>query len=312
MRILHMSDLHFGIEAGERRTKEEMAARNRYLEELITGLAGITAKYPIDYIFITGDVAYNASKEDYAKAGDWLCRLSETCSIPFGKMYLCPGDHDMDTAEGTFREYDCFCRRMGFHAYELAGEKNYLTGTAAGDDINVICLNTVWFADDGKGRTQMPLGTELIKLIRSEKRYVNGAPVIVIMHHPFSVWNRRKGNESGCPADVHSEICDISDMILTGHTYEAAGGYEYRNHVYVCGNGSAFKNGRYYHNFHIYEIGRANAAEADCIRTVYGFNGTEWRRQSQTVKLEMNSRKESKDDDMLKHSFSVLWWMRIG
>ena len=53
MRILHLSDLHFGIKASKERTREEIAVRNFYINDLINGLGSIAKKEPLDYIFIT-------------------------------------------------------------------------------------------------------------------------------------------------------------------------------------------------------------------------------------------------------------------
>ena len=44
MRILHLSDLHFGIKASKERTREEIAVRNFYINDLINGLGSIAKK----------------------------------------------------------------------------------------------------------------------------------------------------------------------------------------------------------------------------------------------------------------------------
>ena len=96
MRILHLSDLHFGIKASKERTREEIAVRNFYINDLINGLGSIAKKEPLDYIFITGDMAYTATCEAYKEAGQWLEKISRVCRVPACRIYLCPGDRDID------------------------------------------------------------------------------------------------------------------------------------------------------------------------------------------------------------------------
>ena len=60
VRILHISDLHFGIKTGKNVTKEKIAERNYFMDDLVKGLGSITESQPLDYIFITGDIACTA------------------------------------------------------------------------------------------------------------------------------------------------------------------------------------------------------------------------------------------------------------
>lgn len=311
MRILHMSDLHIGMKAGNGVTEETAASRNHYLADMPAGLHTLTKKHPLDYIFVTGDIAYTGAKEEYEEAGDWLCKISRACHVPVERIYLCPGNHDRNRNTGDFGPYESFCRKMGFPCYELDGEKSYLAGVAGNRDLNVVCLNTVGFVEERRCQDERAAGLALLKLVKREKKYVDRLPVIVIMHHPFSLWSGTEENGERDMADAYCGICSVSDMILTGHTHETADGYGYRNGAYVCGNGACLKDGGYHHNFHIYETGKCSAAGTDCLRTVYEYCGNGWRKKSKMLRLETKCGKRSGYENGLQRSFSVLWWMRL-
>lgn len=335
MRILHLSDLHFGIKASKERTREEIAVRNFYINDLINGLGSIAKKEPLDYIFITGDMAYTATCEAYKEAGQWLEKISRVCRVPACRIYLCPGDQDIDedtdanecpenrqmadallnsenfdNLEKRFQKYNEFCQDAGLPAYDLDGKKNYLTGVAVNPFVNVVCLNTAWFSVTDIGKNTVWVGSGLVDLIKKQKKYANGQPTIAIMHHSQSDWNEsERSNEKGS-RNVFGEVCKIADMILSGHTHESEDCYGYRNHVYICGNGAVYKGNTYHHNFHIYEWDSNKKEAIDCIRTVYEFNGSTWNKKSEKIKIKSGKRKENNSDKPLKYSFSVLWWTR--
>ncbi len=336
MRILHISDLHFGIKEGKERSRKEVAGRDYYIDDLIRGLGSITAKQPLDYIFITGDIAYSASEEAYREAGMWLTKISRVCRVPADRIYLCPGNRDIDKQKmkdavcpenqqeakellnienfdqlsKKFRMYRKFCHDAGLPTYELGGKQNYLTGVAVNSCVNVVCLNTAWFAEADTGKNNVWIGSDLVKQIKREKKYANGQPTIAIMHHPVASWNEEERSSVNNSDNVYHEVCRIADMILTGHTHAAEDGYGYWNDVYICGNGAVYKGQMYHHNFHMYEWDSGKAGPIDCIRTVYEFNGSTWHRKSEKIRIEAKNRQENKSEKPFRYSFSILWWTR--
>lgn len=289
MKILHICDLQIGIASGKERTKEEIEDRKCYFRELAVRLRNIVQWDEIDYIFVTGDITYSASREEYERAAVWLGRIADICKVPLRRFYLCPGDHDMDRDEGSFRSYEAFCRKLGTASYRLSGKQNYLSGIASTSDLNVICLNTPSLA-----QSDLSAG-EFTERIKRERRFGNGLPTIMIMHHPCL-----------CP-----DLYALADMVLTGHRNEAVDGYRFRDDTYICSNGAICRDGRYYHNFHIYEIGDHSEGGMDCVRTVYEYNGIGWRRQSADIKIAITEKRETRRDKPLQYSFSVLWWTRL-
>lgn len=336
MRILHMSDLHFGIESDTEMSREEIAVRNYYVNDLVKGLGSITKRRPVDYILITGDIVYTASEKAYAEAGRWLTQISRMCGVPMERIYLCPGDRDVNEAAGKerdaypgsqrqanellgkahygrlterFQAYCGFCGSQGLGVYELNRKKNYLTGVAVTPDINIMCLNTAWFSESNAHKGNVWTGSMLVELMKRERQYGNGHPTIAIMHHPVSCWNEEEKTDRPGNVNVYHELCRIADMILTGHAQEAEDGYIYRNNVYLCGNGAIYKDHTYHHNFHMYEWDNRKGGTFDCTRTVYSFDGRAWYRKSCQIRIESKRRRETIEKPF-RYSFSVLWWTR--
>lgn len=334
VRILHISDLHFGIKTGKNVTKEKIAERNYFMDDLVKGLGSITESQPLDYIFITGDIACTASEKEYTEAGTWLKKLSEACRVPARRIYICPGNHDTEReksgespelSKGTdellcmerfekqmkrYENYQHFCQNAGLPSYELDGRRNYLSGVAANPSMNVICLNTNWFVEKGKRKENPEIATGLVEQIKKEKKYENHLPTITIMHHPVYHWNEKEKSNGAGSRQVHAEVCNISDMILTGHAHKKEDGCGYQNETYICGNGAVYKEKAYHHNFHIYEWESGKTGAVDCLRTTYLFDGSKWYKRAQTIRLQLGKQKKKSDKQPLKYSFSVLWWMR--
>lgn len=68
MRILHISDLHFGIADSKKITEEEKRERAYFFEDLLVGLKKITEKSPVDYALVTGNITFEASWNGYQEA----------------------------------------------------------------------------------------------------------------------------------------------------------------------------------------------------------------------------------------------------
>jgi len=93
MRILHLSDLHFGSE----KSKIDRLDRESVLEKLKESLIEKTKEEGInvDYIIISGDLANTGKKDEYnQKVAPFLKELTTQLNIPIEKLVLCPGNHD--------------------------------------------------------------------------------------------------------------------------------------------------------------------------------------------------------------------------
>ncbi|MCC6523595.1 MAG: metallophosphoesterase [Polyangiaceae bacterium] len=101
LRILHISDLHerarFPRMPRDRRDLVDVDAeeRGRVLGERFTTELRSLAAGGIDLVFFTGDIADWARPEEYAAATTRLDKILATVSVPRGRFFAVPGNHDV-------------------------------------------------------------------------------------------------------------------------------------------------------------------------------------------------------------------------
>lgn len=320
MRILHMSDLHFGMEKSKKMTEDDIAARDNYMEELLYEVRGIVEQKPVEYIFITGDIAFTAKKEEYDRAAKWIRNLINVCNIPSSAVFLCPGNHDVDREElfdkevpvnqkkanellttkffvqlsKRFEQYIQFCKDLGVSTYNLGGNENYLVGVTTRADINVVCINTAWFAKNDEYENNMWVGVNFLERIKQDKLFVNNLPTITIMHHPDSAWHQEECSNYATTINVYSEICKISNIVWYGHTHEVKNDHIYKEDAYICGSGAAFENRVYHNNFHVYDIGNKHSSEHNCEKIIYKYSSGEWDKKEKDISINLINKYKNK------------------
>lgn len=91
--FLHLSDIHFGQEKGGL-----VFIHEDVRERLIDDVALLVQKLPngkVNGIIVSGDVAYEGLKEQYATAGQWLDRLASVAGCKITDIQVVPGNHDI-------------------------------------------------------------------------------------------------------------------------------------------------------------------------------------------------------------------------
>lgn len=90
IRWLHLSDFHFNPDQGY--------DANIVLEALLRSLASIENDefFPLDLVFITGDIAFSGRQEEYDLAAKFFDKLLPKFSIAKDRLYVVPGNHDVD------------------------------------------------------------------------------------------------------------------------------------------------------------------------------------------------------------------------
>lgn len=97
VRILHVSDLH---DRGER--ESEAWRRRRVLGEAWEeNLAEILQDGPIDLVCFTGDAADWGKPAEFAAAGRFLHALCERVNVTRDRLFVVPGNHDLDRSLGA-------------------------------------------------------------------------------------------------------------------------------------------------------------------------------------------------------------------
>lgn len=279
MRILHISDLHFGIACND----TEKMQRDSLLNELVN----ITSKKNIEFVIISGDIAYQNKDCGYEEAKLWLNQLSKQIGVDLDHFLLCPGNHDldrnvclekeyisdrqkannvltfehMDELGRRFSKYIKLCKDLGVATPKLNNKDNYLTGIYVYKDICFWVINTAWFAysggerDKGKLWIGQPLLDFLIHDYEEAKKEHPFQHVISIAHHPRE-WLHESditsyNNDNKCAFDT---LCEYSNVHLTGHTHGTIQEPMFKEKMCSFTTGASFVDVEYPHNFAIYDI----------------------------------------------------------
>lgn len=97
--LLHISDLHFGQARGDGRIHFD---QKKVVIELVADARRMceTMGTP-DAILVTGDVAFSAQPQQYQQADEWLRELVLAVGINPEKVWIVPGNHDVDRNQAT-------------------------------------------------------------------------------------------------------------------------------------------------------------------------------------------------------------------
>ena len=238
IRFLHISDIHF------RPALVKRYDQDRVLSGLITFLERDRANFPLDLIFVTGDLAQSGRAEEYTLVSELLRKILEITSVPRERMFVVPGNHDVDRGVGTWllrtltkdeesiafftdpasREFHG--RKMAAYHQEMAkllGEGRPL-GLAVGEDavetieikgsrLSVASFNTAWFAQGDDDTGKLWLGEPNVERAIGRVADDGADLAIALMHHPFD-------NLHETERDIVERWVDRGfDLVLRGHLH---------------------------------------------------------------------------------------------
>jgi hypothetical protein len=284
MRVLHISDLHFGIADSKKITEEEKRERAYFFEDLLVGLKKITEKSPVDYALVTGNITFEASWKGYQEAEEWLEELAQACGISLRQIYLCPGEYELSDG-ANLSKYSWFCKNLGLPAYHFGGEENYLAGVAQHSDFRIICADTLWFTENMNKKAVWEAADCLKAELKTIRNLDGNCPTVAVLRRPLEYGCNQYADTLKVNA-LYEDLCRTADLILTGGACKLAATCLYRGNAMICGNGAAIHNGRYQHNFHIYDFGSGEIARMYGSRLLYEFDGRSWRRENLLLKYQ--------------------------
>lgn len=170
MKILHLSDIHFGRDRSG--STDPFSRKSEILDKLIDTLAILSEGMKPDLVLVTGDIAWTGKIAEFDEAYEWFQRLQSALGLDIGRFVFCPGNHDLNrnTAmsfreellctidngkkklnirlcdelykyenahrlETRFHNYNVFCERMGMQPYSYklddgSIEYSYLVGSS--------------------------------------------------------------------------------------------------------------------------------------------------------------------------------------
>lgn len=104
MLLLHLSDIHFRVpHCLNGGMDPERPYRTRLLQDVADRVQELGS---VGAILVTGDVAFQANAQEYSTAFAWLKEVAEVSGCPMARIFVVPGNHDVDrkiTAERRTR-----------------------------------------------------------------------------------------------------------------------------------------------------------------------------------------------------------------
>lgn len=276
MRILHLSDMHFGFDISE----TSCAMRKTYMNVFFDEIRTIVSESKLDYIIISGDIGWHATSEDYNTAKEYIDELLKICGLTTNELFICPGNHDVErraiedkqfpTEQGEadkwinterldilsdgFRNYISFCENIGAKQYRIGKHNSYLVGTRSTDDLCIICLNSAWYAQSDEVKDMMWVGNSFLHIIQNDNGLDKNKPTIAIVHHPSKKWHEDETSNFPDKFNTFNMLCKISDLILSGHTHEIKCEMSYQSGAAISGTGAVYDSAKYTNSFYVYNL----------------------------------------------------------
>jgi len=281
IRYLHLSDLHLT-------SIENKGAVDAFNQNVVTHSLVKTIKafdFQIDFIIITGDIAFSGQPADYEVCHVFCDELLQAVHLEPSKLFLAPGNHDVDRSKITpkhiksfyhfddqdditetltdpdifpiiMRKFEAFnafaAQAMGRRLFSV--EKYRFTDTLAVQRqdrewrINLAGLNSCLFAGyDGDDKQKLALG--LVQVQEALKHTEADDLCISFWHHPFACFHP---DDKVC----QNKLIRSSDLILTGHWHNPTDTF-IRNaagQAVIIGAGAGFETRESANSFNVTEI----------------------------------------------------------
>lgn len=227
MKWMHISDIHFNLKGYD--------AQN-IRKQLLVKLKELALE--LDFILITGDILFKFGKGSWNQKEviDYIKKMASTCGCSNRKIFICPGNHDVDRDNiirndliSNIREekkdfsenYDALCE-YGHDRFQIIHKnmtsskyENYKVFAPRKESYRIISLDSCLISKDkedcGKLRIFNEKITEIEKKIKNDKR-IN----ILIMHH-----GKDSLDSSEARKFEHWVEDNNIDLVCCGHTHEA-------------------------------------------------------------------------------------------
>ena len=296
---LHLSDFHL--------KESDKWSQDVVLKSLLTDISNrYSTGLPLDFIFITGDLAFSGKTEEYSLVEDFLCQLLANTGVTFDRLLIVPGNHDinrnvevdaftgarsrlLDTAEvdkflgDEARRRTLFRRQSAFrdfanrlcqkHRYSETSYQHFVQYDLHGLSIAVLLIDSSWLSEGGQTDSHSILVGER-QLIDLSSTLSEPALVIGLMHHPMD-W--LAPFEHTAIKHLAAEHCHL---LFRGHVHEdsvetisQAG-----NHLKIFTAGASYES-RLSANCYGYGVVDLLTGEGECIVHKYRNDTKTWERQ---------------------------------
>lgn len=276
MKILHLSDLHFGYDKDD----TMKSIRSNLFRSLKKSIRNVC----IDLLMITGDITWQCKEDGYAEAEKWITDFLKEINLSNNKVLVCPGNHDLDHGKcidmeyqsnmtdvdkslrqeridalsERFHKYVRWCEKIGVCKYKLGDKENYLTGIANINGIDFWGLNSAWYAFNGgsEDKGKLWIGNNFIDVLINQSAGRSSRLKLALMHHPYEWINEnetltfRREDKS-----LFSKLADNVLCVFSGHTHAIQGPpNKFSNKLYCFGTGATYVGKTYNNCFCMYDI----------------------------------------------------------
>lgn len=210
LRILHLSDLHFGQLLAAQRKPKKSASAHQFIrgddpcpDDLANILIRDVGEKPA-VVVVSGDVGWSGAKDDYAYALQFFTRLKhEWPDVPF---VVAPGNHDVNQALPNARqdEFIAFLKSLHstdfsqiyplFNAGAIDRQKlvafNHVAPTGSRDELLIVAVNSAAHLEDSG--TPIYIRPDILQGIEDHLQKMAVSPrtlkIFVLHHHllPFA------------------------------------------------------------------------------------------------------------------------------
>lgn len=244
IRWLHLSDVH--------ESKKDGHHRRRMYEHIVNE---VKANPEPDLIFLTGDLAFAGTEEEYATLErDFIAPLK--AAAPKAKLFTVPGNHDADRSRQTkprlwaadeqeralfqevsangarkrrdlllprFQAYADFEQRVSDWGTDWLGSEAGSVCEVLDNGVAIVGINTAWLAQDDEDWGRLTPGRYMLEAALDEARRADPRAIIVLGHHPLEAMFGEGQDSDG--QRIRNRLEQANALYLHGHLHASDSGY---------------------------------------------------------------------------------------
>ena len=299
LRWLHLSDFHL--------KKKDKWSQDIVLETLLEDISNrYSNSNALDFIFITGDLAFSGRADEYVLVENFIEELLAVTRVPRDRLMMVPGNHDInrdieidafrgarsllsDPAEvdkflgNEARRRTLFRRQAAFREfsnrvyksqrYSDASYEHAIQLTVFGLEICVLLIDSSWLSEGGSDDAHAILVGE--RQLLDVFNMVRGSPLtIALIHHPFD-WLAPFEHST-----IRNLLTSSCHLLFRGHVHEDSVETmsASTNHTMVFTAGASYKS-RLSDNCYSYGAIDILSGDGECIAHKYRNNTKSWEKQ---------------------------------
>lgn len=299
MKILHLSDIHFGRDYPKYGESGKFDDKDRILKELIDCISRMEEKP--EHIIVTGDIAWWGKKNDFDEANIWFKSLLEKLSLNGNDITFCPGNHDVNRAYGYYKcditkdtsveeidklydytyihrieeplyNYNEFCAQIGMIPFHYPKNKcleaSYGIGykdidLKDGSRFRIVSFNTALlsYLSEYPDDANFIGIRQIYDLLKYKILNDKKIYTIAIFHHAERFLHKNEICEYGGREASLPKLREYVDLILCGHT-ETGGKpvlYKQKDGAYMLTGGAAYYDDYHPNAYSVIEIENAKS-----------------------------------------------------